>query len=118
MADNTLPPEGLSGEPPVADTSERRAFLRRAVGIGLPVVLATVHGRSVLAQEATLSGCASIAPSGWRARNPTVTDGQCAAVEPQSFDIEQESTGGLLDDLDQEKQRRSENPTSTPVDPK
>ena len=30
---------------------QRRAFLRRAVGVGVPVVLATVRGRSVLAQD-------------------------------------------------------------------
>lgn len=49
--------------------------------VGLPLVLATVYGRSVLAQEpATLSGCASIAPSGWLARHPEVTPAQCAAL--------------------------------------
>ena len=77
MADNTLPPEGLSGAAPAQpDLSQRRAFLRRAVAVGVPVVLATVRGRSVLAQELgpneTLegSGCASLAPSGWLQRDP------------------------------------------------
>jgi hypothetical protein len=68
MAEKTLPPEGLSGAQ--SDSTERRAFLRRAVGIGLPVVIATVKGRAVLAQVTTPSGCASLAPSGWRGNNP------------------------------------------------
>ena len=50
MEDKTLPPEGISGGPTTSDPSERRAFLRRAVAVGVPVVLATVRGRSVLAQ--------------------------------------------------------------------
>jgi hypothetical protein len=59
-----------------ASEVHRRALLRTA-----PVVLATVFGRSILAQEtATISGCASIAPSGWLARHPDVTPGACAAV--------------------------------------
>jgi hypothetical protein len=71
MADKTLPPEGLSEEAKAQQRSERRAFLRRAVGVGLPVVLATVKGRSVLAQETTESGsgCLSADPSGWLHRD-------------------------------------------------
>lgn len=70
MADKTLPPEGLSEEATAQQLAERRAFLRRAVGIGVPVVLATVSGRSVLAQPGPNdtvngSGCASMHPSGW-----------------------------------------------------
>jgi hypothetical protein len=42
--------------------AERRAFFRRAVAVGIPVVLATVRGRSVHAQ--TVSGCGSLQPSG------------------------------------------------------
>lgn len=87
MADNTLPPEGLSGGAQAhPDASKRRAFLRRAVAIGVPVVLATVKGRSVLAQtEGTPSGCASIDPSGWRARTfgtPEEAEVACAGVSP------------------------------------
>jgi hypothetical protein len=72
MAENTLPPEGLSGG--TAASLQRRAFLRRAVATGVPVVLATVTSRSVLAQgpdAATVSGCASISPSGWLHRGNT-----------------------------------------------
>lgn len=78
MADNSLPPEGLSGAAQT-QTSERRAFLRRAVAIGVPAILATVRGRSVLAQdvEPTASGCASIHPSGWRARTFGENDAAC-----------------------------------------
>jgi hypothetical protein len=60
---------------------------RRTV-VSLPAVLATVYARRVMAQEpATPSGCASLAPSGWRARNPEVTDEQCGAVliEPEAL---------------------------------
>jgi len=62
MEDKTLPPEGLSGVPPTQGNSGRRAFLRRAVAVGVPVVLATVKGRSVLARgaNASVSGCGSI----------------------------------------------------------
>jgi hypothetical protein len=68
--------------------SKRRALLRTA-----PVVLAAVFGRSVLAQEpATISGCASIAPSGWRARHPDVTDQACTALGPAVLNPEQEVT--------------------------
>lgn len=71
MADRNLPPVGLPGSAEKLLTDSRRAFLRRAVGTGLPVVLATVAGRSALAQEPVLptqSGCASMTPSGWRTR--------------------------------------------------
>lgn len=66
MADKTLPPEGLSRGKPI-DSSARRVFLRRAVGVGVPVVLATVKGRSVLAVDTTAngSGCLSVHYSGW-----------------------------------------------------
>ena len=65
MEDKTLPPEGLSGVPPTSDGSGRRAFLRRAVAVGVPVVLATVKSRSVLASSANqeISGCGSVNPS-------------------------------------------------------
>jgi hypothetical protein len=69
MADKSLPPDNLwsPAEPASAleaDTSApgRRAFFRRAVGVGIPVILATVRGRTVYARQ--LSGCGSIAPSG------------------------------------------------------
>ena len=66
MDDKSLPPEDLSAaaEQRIADAAvaERRAFFRRAVAVGIPVVLATVRGRSVHAQ--TLSGCGSLQPSG------------------------------------------------------
>jgi hypothetical protein len=67
MADKTLLPEGLSGDASTSAASDRRRFLRRAVGVGIPVVLATVRGRSVLAQNTTEngSGCMSMHPSGW-----------------------------------------------------
>jgi hypothetical protein len=77
MADNTLPPEGLSGAREAQpDVSQRRAFLRRAVGVGVPVVLATVRGRSVLAQDTSEfgSGCASAHPSGWLFRGDDASD--------------------------------------------
>jgi len=60
---------------------------RRTV-VSLPVVLATVYARHVLAQDAaTPSGCASVAPSGWLARHPDVTIEQCEAlpVEPEAL---------------------------------
>ena len=76
MSDKFLPPEGLS-EGGIGGRSERRAFLRRAVGVGVPVVLATVRGRSVLANDVVIdpnqtlegSGCMSFAPSGWLHRD-------------------------------------------------
>jgi hypothetical protein len=65
MEDKTLPPVGLSGVPPTSDGSGRRAFLRRAVAVGVPVVLATVKSRSVLASGANqaISSCGSVNPS-------------------------------------------------------
>ena len=77
MSDKFLPPEGLS-KGGVGGRAARRAFLRRAVGIGVPVVLATVRGRSVLANDVVIdpanqtlegSGCLSFAPSGWLQRD-------------------------------------------------
>jgi len=65
MEDKTLPPEGLSGASPTPGNSGRRAFLRRAVAVGVPVVLATVKSRSVLARgvNQSVSGCGSVNPS-------------------------------------------------------
>jgi len=82
MADKTLPPEGLSEEAIAQQRSERRAFLRRAVGVGLPVVLATVKGRSVLADDGTLSGsgCLSASPSGWLHRDDTFVQRRDACI--------------------------------------
>ena len=77
MADNTLPPEGLSGGSAIK-LDQRRAFLRRAVGVGVPVVLATVRGRSVYAQDG-FSGCASTHPSGWLLREDAANREQFCA---------------------------------------
>jgi hypothetical protein len=70
MADNTLPREGISRTDGGQPSADRRAFLRRAAVTGLPVVLATVAGRSVMAQDTSEngSGCGSIHPSGWLRR--------------------------------------------------
>ena len=88
MADNTLPPEGLSGASALK-LDQRRAFLRRAVAVGVPVVLATVKGRSVLAQgsdDASISGCASMHPSGWLSRgNAKLREENCTQVDAQSI---------------------------------
>ena len=66
MDDKILPHEDLPvlAEQRAEDlaVAQRRAFFRRAVAVGIPVVLATVRGRSVHAQ--TLSGCGSLQPSG------------------------------------------------------
>jgi len=66
MDDKSLPHGRIPvpSDPQVADSAvaDRRAFFRRAVAVGIPVVLATVRGRSVYAQ--TPSGCASCQPSG------------------------------------------------------
>ena len=87
MEDKTLPPEGLSGVPATPDDSGRRAFLRRAVAVGVPVVLATVKGRSVLAQgpdDASPSGCGSASPSGWLNRGDAeLRKANCEALPPQ-----------------------------------
>ena len=71
MSDKFLPPEGISEGAVPVNRSERRAFLRRAVGVGVPVVLATVRGRSVLADDTTASGsgCLSGHTSGWLHRD-------------------------------------------------
>ena len=56
MADKSLPNPDLS---PAADTpaqADRRAMLRRAA-IGLPVILATVHGRTVWARRQDSAPC-------------------------------------------------------------
>lgn len=82
MADKTLPPEGLSGAQSTR-SSARRAFLRRAVGVGVPVVLATVRGRTVMALDTTAngSGCGSMHNSGWLSRDdeydPVVRRQEC-----------------------------------------
>jgi len=66
MADNSLPdrdlPESASSPEDVSD--ERRTFLRRAAIAGLPVVLATVRGRTVFASGLTASCAASLGISG------------------------------------------------------
>jgi len=67
MADNSLPdhdlPEATASAVEVSD-DERRKFLRRAVLAGLPVVLATVRGRTVFASQKTASCAASLGVSG------------------------------------------------------
>jgi hypothetical protein len=68
MADNRLPDQDLpAAHAPEAAAdravAERRAVLRR-VAIGLPVVIATVHGRTVWAQAELSTGTAiSATPS-------------------------------------------------------
>ena len=66
MDDKSLPHGRIPVLPDQEDAdaaiADRRAFFRRAVAVGIPVVLATVRGRSVYAQ--TPSGCASCQPSG------------------------------------------------------
>lgn len=63
MADNSLPLENLSDrgaqsaaaqdhqDQPAASLAERRAFLRRAALIGIPVVVASIPSRSAWAQQ-------------------------------------------------------------------
>jgi len=67
MADKSLPDHDLS-EPTVAtpgvSDDERRKFLRRAALAGLPVVLATVRGRTVFAGQLTASCSMSMGTSG------------------------------------------------------
>jgi hypothetical protein len=106
MADKTLPPEGLSGAP-LTDASARRAFLRRAVGIGVPVVLATIPGRRVLAQdEGPFSGgCGSVHASGWLVRNqnnPDVDLSLCDQPEPEPFELSKPD-GGLFEPAPEEE---------------
>jgi hypothetical protein len=67
MADNTLPERDLSAtSSSIEDVKddERRKFLRRAAIAGLPVVLATVRGRTVFAGGLTASCAASLGVSG------------------------------------------------------
>jgi hypothetical protein len=67
MADNSLPEHGLpEATAPTAEVSddERRKFLRRAALAGLPVILATVRGRTVFAGQKTASCAASLGVSG------------------------------------------------------
>jgi len=67
MADNSLPERDLSVPPAStenANDDERRKFLRRAALAGLPVVLATVRGRTVFAGGGTASCAASLGVSG------------------------------------------------------
>jgi len=67
MADNTLPERDLSATSSSSEDvkdDERRKFLRRAAIAGLPVVLATVRGRTVFAGDLTASCAASLGVSG------------------------------------------------------
>jgi hypothetical protein len=67
MADNSLPDHDLpEATAPTAEVSdeERRKFLRRAALAGLPVILATVRGRTVFAGGLTASCAASLGVSG------------------------------------------------------
>ena len=66
MADNTLPERDLSAaSSSIEDVKddERRKFLRRAAVAGLPVVLATVRGRTVFAGGGSASCAASLRTS-------------------------------------------------------
>ena len=55
MADNSLPDRDLSQpSAPIEDMNgDRRKFMRRAALAGLPIVLATVRGRTVFASGTT-----------------------------------------------------------------
>jgi hypothetical protein len=67
MADNSLPDHDLpEATAPTAEVSddERRKFLRRAALAGLPVVLATVRGRTVFASGGVGSCATSMGASG------------------------------------------------------
>jgi len=55
MADKSLPRPDLHPEPEQVQ-GDRRALLRRAA-IGLPVILATVHGRTAWARQ--IDSCAA-----------------------------------------------------------
>ena len=61
MADNTLPERDLSKPPsPVEEVNDvRRTLLIRTALVGLPVILATVRGRTVFAAGGTASCRAS-----------------------------------------------------------
>jgi hypothetical protein len=61
MARNVDPMTGVRVDGP-AVAAERRDFIRRAAGVGLPVVLATVSSRTVWANTGESAG-ASVAPS-------------------------------------------------------
>lgn len=71
MADKTLIDQQ---EPPVdgeSGASERRAFLRRAAMVGLPVVVATVQPRTAWAgSHGKQSAAGSVNPSGTGAGHP------------------------------------------------
>jgi len=97
MADKTLPQEGFS-EAPLIDRSARRAFLRRAVGVGVPVVLATVRGRTVLAQDSGpySGGCGSMHASGWLARNANNPDVDLSLCEEDVEPLDLKKPGGSL----------------------
>jgi hypothetical protein len=67
MADKSLPDRDLSEPTSPIETvndDDRRKFLRRAALAGLPVVLATVRGRTVFASGQTASCAASLGASG------------------------------------------------------
>jgi len=73
MADNGLSSDGLSPDEvsPSAGTpqSERRAFLKKAALVGLPVAIMTVRPRTAWAQAQGDSCGNSLGPSGCRQRN-------------------------------------------------
>jgi hypothetical protein len=56
MADKSLPTPDLHLAPERRAQEERRALLRRAA-IGLPVILATVHGRTAWARQNGSAAC-------------------------------------------------------------
>ena len=71
MADNTLPERDLPASSSTIEDvkdDERRKFLRRAALAGLPIVLATVRGRTVFAGQAGPSCAASMGVSGCATR--------------------------------------------------
>ena len=59
MADNSLPDRDLSKtSAPIEDVNgDRRKFVRRAALAGLPIVLATVRGRTVFASQTATPSC-------------------------------------------------------------
>jgi hypothetical protein len=63
MADKSLPNPDLPDSASGPTNDERRALLRRAA-IGLPVILATVHGRTAWGRQITDSCAASMHASG------------------------------------------------------
>jgi hypothetical protein len=71
MADKSLPDRDLSEASSSIEgvnNDDRRKFLRRAALAGLPVVLATVRGRTVFASGQTASCAASMGASGCAGR--------------------------------------------------